>query len=364
MSLNWTAFQFSTGAIICDLPGLELANGPMQRSIGQVESTNLNLNLDDDTAPEWVAATEKYSAGIVGWSGDPANPVIKWGGIVTQRVRDPFSPTVQLALSTPEDHLGRVPVGSLATTANQDTLVADLMAFATGPNMPPWVLNHVSPSTQQQTVAYIGGQSNAFVLGALQSLSAYYQGPEWVTGWQWNVAAGTIVPTLTYGSRIGQVADPVLGPMVVFEADDMQVGSTLTEDCSASNFANQVTVMGASSGSTGSTSATATAPNLAGRVLCNLTITPTVSTTDPVALGQFAYAAVTQLAAGSQAAKLVVSKDLPGKSFGADWNLGDDIGYIFDGPAFPQPIRATVRAVSCAVDLTTVTPMLQGVVLP
>lgn len=364
MALNWTAFQFLTGAIICDLPGLELGSGPMQRSIGQMESTALTLNLDGSTPPEWVAATEKGSGGIVAWSGDPSNPVIKWGGVVTQRVRDPFSPTVQLSLSTPEAHLASVPVGTLTTTDNQDTLVADLMAFATGANMPPWVLTHVTPSTQQQTVAYIAGQSNISVLAALQSLSAYNGGPEWVTGWQWNVAAGTIVPTFTYGSRIGQVADPVLGPMVVFEADDMQAGSAFTEDYSAGFGANQVTAMGAASGSSGSTSATATAPNLAGRPIWNLTYTPSVSTTDAAALGQFAYAAVTQLAAGSQTAKLVVSKDLPGKTFGSDWGLGDDIGYIFDGPAFPQAISKTARCVSCAVDLTVATPMLQGVVLP
>ena len=362
--LNWTAFQFVTGAIICDLPGLELASGPMQRSIGQMESTNLNLNLDAITAPEWMAATEKGSAGIVAWSGDPASPVIKWGGVVTQRVRDPFSPSVQLALSTPEAHLASVQVGSLATTDNQDTLVADLMGFATGTNMPPWVLTHVTPSTQQQTVTYTAGQSNVSVLSALQTLSAYYGGPEWFTGWQWNVAAGTIVPTFTYGSRIGRVADPVLGPSVVFEANDMQAGSSFTEDYSAGYGANQVTMMGTASGSVGSTSATATAASLAGRPLWNMTYTPSVATTDATALGQFAYAAVTQLAAGSQTVKLVVSKDLPGKRVGADWDLGDDIGYIFTGPAFPRPISKTARCVGYAVDLTTATPMLQGVVLP
>jgi hypothetical protein len=336
----------------------------MQRSIGQLESTNLTLNLDASTAPEWPAATEKGSAAIVAWSGDPASPVIKWGGVVTQRVREPFSPTVQLALSTAEEHLSSCPVGTLTTTDNQDTLVADLMGFATGANMPPWVLNHVTPSTQQQTVTYVAGQSNVSVLAALQSLSAYYGGPEWFTGWQWNVAAGTIVPTFTYGSRIGQAADPVLGPSVVFEANDMQAGSSFTEDYSAGYGANQVTVMGAASGSSGSTSASATAPNLAGRPLWNLTYTPSVTTTDATALGQFAYAAVTQLAAGSQTAKLVVSKDLTGKQVGADWGLGDDIGYTFSGPAFPQPISKTARCMGYAVDLTTVTPMLQGVVLP
>lgn len=364
MSLNWLGICFQTGDIICNLPGIQI-QGPLTDTIGQPETANLVLNLDENTAPEWeVATTEGYGA-LIAWTGDPAAPVIAWGGVVGQRIRSPFSPQVQLSVSTPAVHLGSAFVGNLATTANQDTILAALMSFATGANMPPWVLiPSAYPSSQSQTVTY-QATSNATVLSALTSLSAYNNGPEWMTGWQWNRGAGTIVPTLTYGSRVGQPADAVLGPQVSFTVNDMQSGSSLMGDYSQGHGANQATALAGASSSASSTSssATATAPDLKGRPLWGMVYTPSTQTSDPTALAQFAASAITQLSDGSQTATLVIANDLEGKQYGQDWHLGDDIGWTMSGTAFPQPLTTVGRCVSVKVDQTTVTPALQGAIL-
>lgn len=365
-SLNWLGICFQTGDIICNLPGIQI-QGQLGATIGQPETANLVLNLDENTAPEWeVATTEGYGA-LIAWTGDPSAPVIVWGGVVGQRFRTPLSTQVQLSVSTPDVHLGSVYVGNLATTANQDTILAALMSFATGANMPPWVLiPSAYPSTQQQTVAYQATNSTT-VLSAMQSLSAYYLGPEWMTGWQWNLGAGTIVPTLTYGSRVGQPADAVLGPQVTIEPFDLRAGSGLLGDYSQGHGANQAIALAGASSAASNTYATsqvtATAPDLRGRPLWSWAYTPSTQTLNPDALAQFAFSAVLQLENGSQNATLVIGNDLVGKQYGEDWHLGDDIGWTMSGTAFPRPVSGTARCVSVKVDQTTVTPTLQGIVL-
>lgn len=366
--LNWLGICFQTGDIICNLPGIQI-QAPLAATIGQPETANLVLNLDDDTAPEWLTATTEGYGALIAWTGDPAAPVIQWGGIVQQRIRSPFSTQVQLSASTPDAWLASVPVGNLATTANQDTLAASLMGFATGANMPPWVLIPSSiASTQQQAVAYQASQ-NQNVLAALQSLSAYNGGPQWMTGWQWNLAVGKIKPTFTYGQRIGQPADPVLGPQVSFTVNDMQGGSSLSEDYSSGKGANTIAATLTPTAG-GLIVATATASDLKGRPLTWMSYTPSSGAAAPsgsdlpTVAGAYAAAAIQALSDGSPTQNIVITNGIVGKQFGDDWNLGDDVGWRFTGQAFPDSPGGVSQCIGYRVDLTTITPILKGAVLP
>lgn len=371
-SLNWTAARLATGQIVCDLPSIEIAQGELPVTIGQPETGQLALNLSPKTPPEWLTATQPGGSALVGWTGDPANPQILWGGIVMQRARS-LGPKVMLSCQTPDAYLAGCYVGNLSVTANQDTIIASLMTFASGANQVPWVLNHLAnASTASQTVAYTAS-SNVTVLSALQSLSAISGGPEWFTSWQWNVAAGTIVPVLNYGQRVGQ---PALNgiPKVTISSTDLADGAVFTEDYTAGFGANSVTAYGTSTSSSGSIipSATATAADLKGRPLWAYTYQPNATVSDANVLAQFAAAAVAQIQDGAQPLTMTMPKrrgvkqfgqawGAAGKQFGVDWNLGDDMGYAV-GPsiAFPTAVSGVARAIGYRIGYDTITPILQG----
>lgn len=376
--INWTAVQLSTGAIVADLPGIELASD-LPVTIGQVESATLVLNISTQTPGNWLTATQPGGAALIAWTGDPASPSIIWGGIVRQRIRG-IGPRVTLSCETPETYLNAAYVGNYtATSVNQDTILAALMGFASGTNQVPWVLNHLpSASTQTQSVSY-ASTSNVSVLSALQSLSAYAGGPEWTATWQWNLAARTIVPVLNYGARVGTPASNGV-PAVTITSADLAAEAVFTEDYSEGYGANQVTAYGASANTASSSSsstviptATGTAIDLKGRPLWRYVYQPSSSITDPNVLAQHAAAAVTQLQDGAQPLTLVMPRrhqylsssgwGPTGKQLGQDWNLGDDIGWNITGPAFPSPVAGVARAIGYRLTYDTITPILQGALL-
>ncbi|HET6916945.1 MAG TPA: hypothetical protein VFH56_12715 [Acidimicrobiales bacterium] len=362
MNLQWVAVNLLTGAIVCDLADLELT-GALATTIGQVESTQMFLHVTDSTNPDWLTGTQPGGSALIAYTGTNTTPTVVWGGIVTQRVREPGDPTVQLALSTPECYLDGCQVGTYtASNLNQDTILQGLMAFAMGSNRPAWTLNHLSnASTQTQSVSYTPS-SQTSVYAALQALSAVQGGPEWMTGWTWNVAAGTITPTLTYGARIGQPVNAGAQPNVTIESGDLMPGSAFTEDYSPGMGANVVTAFGSTSGASSGALPTATAQevDLKGRPLWTYAFTPNQTVTDVTVLASYASQAATLMQDGAQPLTMTIANDLTGKQFGLDWNLGDDIGWVIDGPAFPQPVSGVSRVVSYHADWTTITPILKG----
>jgi hypothetical protein len=360
--MQWVAVEWLTGNIVCDLPGIVLS-GPLATTIGQVESTQMSLFLDDNTNPSWLTGTTPGGSALVAYTGTNTAPTIVWGGIVTQRVREPGSPVVQLALSTPEAYLDGCQVGTYtASNLNQDTVLQGLMAFAMGTNRPNWTLTHVAPSTQTQTVKYSPSDQTS-VYAALQALSAVQGGPEWVAGWTWNVAAGTITPTMTYGSRIGQPVNAGAQPNVTIESADLMAGSAFSEDYSPGMGANVVTAFGSASANATSSDvpyATAQEVDLKGRPLWTYIYSPNQTVTDVNTLATYASQAVALMQDGAQPLTMTIANDLIGKQFGVDWQLGDDIGWVIDGPAFPEPVSGVSRCVSYQADLSTITPILKG----
>lgn len=363
--LSWVGVSLLTGEILADLPGVELTQ-PMSVTIGQVESAQVTLHLSADTNPDWLIATQHGATAMVAYVGDPAYPTVVYGGIVTQRIRD-TSASVQLSLSTAESYLAGCYVGDYTgTSENQDSIVADLMGFATGTNQIPFTLLHLpNASTFLQTVA-IASTDQITVLSALQSLSAISGGPEWTIFWDWNLAAGTITPTFAYGARIGSAATPGSAPNITIELPDLLPGSSITEDYSEGYGANSITAVGVLSPNSTSTTdtlptATATSANLNGRPLWAYSYQPDATVSDPAILADYAEQANSEMTDGAQPLALTIANDLPGKTFGVDWFLGDDIGWSFaDTLAFPLPVSGTARCIGYQVDYTTITPVLKG----
>lgn len=363
MALQWVAASLLTGEIIADLPGIEI-DDVLARTIGQYETAQATLNLDDRTNPDWLLGTQPGGSVLIAYTGSGKEPSIVWGGIVTQRVRIPGSTQVQLALSTAEAYLDGCYVGTYnATDLNQDTILQGLMAFAMGPNRPPWVLEHLpNASTQTQSVSY-DMSSQTTVYAALQALSAVQGGPEWMAGWSWDTAAMTITPTLTYGARIGQAVNADAQPNVTIESGDLQAGSAYSEDYSPGQGANTVTAYGSADADARSTDvpmATATAIDLKGRPLWAYGYQPNGTVTDPATLGLYAAQASNRMQDGAQPLTMVIANDLAGKRLGVDWNIGDDLGWHIEGPAFPQPLSGVGRCISYQAALATITPILKG----
>lgn len=360
--LRWVGVDMLTGNIVADLPDIEIA-GTLPTTIGQPEQATVTLHLTDATNPDWLEATQPGGSVLIAYTGDVTAPTIAWGGIVQQRVRD-TSPVVQLALTTPESYLDACYVGDYtATNANQDSILATLMAFASGAGQWPITLNHLpNASTQTQSVAYTSS-SQTTILSALQALSALQGGPEWTMGWSWNTTAGTITPVLSYGARIGQ---PVLAgsqPNVTLESTDL-MASAFSEDYSSGQGANQVICYGSASASASSSvvpTATATATNTKGRPLWAYAFQPNSTVSDSTTLANYAIAALTAIQDGTHPLSMTIPLGIPGKQLGLDWGLGDDIGWNLTGPAFPTPITGVARCVGYQVDQATITPVLTSV---
>lgn len=371
-ALNWTAFNFLTGKILLDSAAITWDGSELPDTIGQVDTINVVLNLDAKTpSPDWIFATEKGAAAWVAWTGTPLNPVIVWGGIVTQRVRT-LGPQVALQLATAEAYLDACPVSNyVATSFNQDKIVYDLVTlFAAGTQQPSWAtLPSANPSSVTQSVAY-PVNANVSVLGALQALSATQtsgiNGPEWFCGWQWNLATSTIVPTITYGQRVGHVASAA-GPNVTIELAELADGSQFIEDYTAGRGANVVTALGQSTG--GSTtgvipSATVSASNFAGRPTWTYTFSPSEQTSDTTILAGYASRALAALQSGNQPLVAVLPANQPGRTYGVDWFLGDDIGWnLHGGLQFPIAVSGIGRVIGVKVTASTVSPVIQGAVL-
>lgn len=375
--LRWLGVELLTGTVLCDLPGISISQ-TLNVTIAQKETCQVSLFLDDNTDAAWLQATQPGGGALIAYldHGNDA-PILVWGGIVTQRQRGIVNEVV-LGLETPETYLDACQMPAYtATNRNQDSIIADWMSNCDGTNQPSWVLNHVNPSTQTQTISYAAA-SNTSVYKAMQALSALNNGPEWTVGWTWN-GAGTILPTLTYGSRIG---NPKSGtqPAVTLEIADFEDAAFL-EDYTSGKGANRVMAIGSVatpsviamavgppySGPTKLSktinSETVTASNLLGRPLWTYAWKPNAQITDATTLTAYATKALAQTQNGAQSAQAVLPLSAPGKQFGQDWNIGDDIGYyLYDGMAWPTAIQGTARVVGYQLDQATVTPILTGVV--
>lgn len=387
--IQWTAFDLLTGQIIMDSQqiGWE-ASTPLLQSIGQMETANLTFNVDETTPSEWTQATTPGGSGWVAWLGSPASPVILWGGIVTQRVRT-LSTQINLQLSTLEAYLDGLPMGQYsAISVNQDAILNQIMTqfvnnVTTGAlagmsvNIPTFALIPSGvPSTATQTWTYTANP-NVTVLGALQAVSSVLGGPQWLTGWSWNLSAGTITPTFTYGQQVGAVVPAGLAPAVTIDLNDLRNGSQFTEDFSAGYGANVVVALGSAQskssngGAVTSGVAYAGSPLVAGglpggRPAWVYTYNPNAQVSSLSVLNSYAAGALRVLQSGNQPIVAVLDIHQPGKQYGVDWNIGDFIGWSFGGVKgmdlqFPTAVVGSAQVIGVQITPATITPVLAAV---
>jgi hypothetical protein len=101
--------------------------------------------------------------------------------------------------------------------------------------------------------------------------------------------------------------------------------------------------------------------------------TPSTSIIDTSTLTAWASSAVAQMSRGVRTLKLTaVATDPACPQLGADWGLGDDIGYKIGGldangvdtvPAFPNGIGGVARVISYQLDIDSNTPVVTPVLV-
>lgn len=380
--LHWTAFSKTTGKIICDLPGVDLQGQDLVMSVGQKETVNVLLHIDDTTPFDWVTGTNPDEAGIIAWTGATENPTIVGGGYVQTRVRT-LELAVQIQLATPDSALDEAQVGAYVNLgANQDTIASDLITnFATGPNRPPWILTHVNPSTVTQDVNYtgtnatsVGSELQRLAQAAPQDGNGVPQPLEWFTRWQWNLTAGTIRPEFVYGSRVGLKANPT--PAVTITLNDLQ-SLTYTEDYGTGKGANKVYAYGGAASTATSAAvlvSSAAMTSLGDKALVEFPFQPSIQTPSSADLANRAAQALAAMQNGSNSPIMVLVHNKPGKTLGVDFGIGDDMGFEFYSPTdpatgepplpqFATPVRGMGRVTGIRANDVTIAPILTNVVL-
>jgi hypothetical protein len=264
-----------------------------------------------------------------------------------------------MTLATPECYLDRRYTGAYAVTGrDQNLIVADLVS--------QFVITHAGLPVTVTTVGSAGtvrdrtynDYDDKTVYSVLGDLMGVISGPEWTGHWTWDRVANTITPVLYVGNRLGTAATPGLAPAVTFDSAALLAG-TLVEDFTTGNGANVVT---ATSSGQGSARPQATSPNplpssFAPRPMYEYRYSPSTSITDVATLQGHSDAVLALLQNGTNTVTLKATATA-GPMLGVDWNLGDDIGYEFLGPAFPSGFAGTARCIGYEADDLYTSPVL------
>lgn len=372
MSLNWLAADLMTGEIIAYLPTLA-SQSPIRRTLGQYETNQLLLNIADGIDPAWENAIQPWKAVLIGYRGGPEDPmfpgpsgseVIEAGLIVNSESRD-LGNQVQLPVVSGEAYTDRRYCGDYTTdpagtgaTRDQNLIVSDLVtAFVADPGGVPMTVVIVGdPGTQR--LRTFSDSDDKTVYAVLQELMSTDGGCEWTVHWQWLHNPERIVPVLYVGTRIGTAAPAGLGPKVTFESGILVAGGWLL-DWSSKKGANIVTATLGSG--PGRPVARAVATNTFGRPKLEYRTTPAVAIDDQAGLQSYADQQLLQMQNG-QASVQLTARPAAGYRYGIDWSIGDDIGSVLSGPAYPTPKSAVTRCIGYEINPTadTVSPIVLG----
>jgi hypothetical protein len=325
VALSWLSVDARTGVVLADLPDLDV--GKVSRSICRYDSTTGTLPVP--TAPDgWLAATRPGGACMV--LLDDVTPI--WGGMVTQRTRG-SGDTIALALATIEAYFDRRFVGDVTyAQVGQNAIVADLITryVATGPlgGIPIRVVQVGGAGTlRDRTYA---DQDDKTVYSVLTDLAGVVGGPEWTVEWEHQSGPERYTPVLYVGARIGTGVTPGLAPAATFELPGPVTDAAVVEDYSGGKGANSV--IASSSGVSGARpQSPAQIGADDGRPTFEARFTPSTSISDVTTLTGHAADALATLAPGTTTTSMsAVTVDAP--KLGADFTLGDDVGYVLGGP--------------------------------
>lgn len=387
MTLQCVSVELRTGAILAELPDL-LIDWPLRHTIGAADTMQAHLPLA--SAPEnWLTATTPGEAALVVLDVDEDDPaadprgVPVGGGYITYRERGSAA-VADLSFTTIEGYLGRRYVGTVTYAATpQNSIAADLIARyvvdgAGGrPGLPirTVILPTPPPGTAGNTVrdrAY-RDTDDAKVLLRLQQLAGITSGLEFVAEWEWrdDFNPPRLCPVLFIGDRIGAQASGGQAA-AVFDMPGSVTEFHVTEDYSDGKGANDILAWSSGQGDSRPQSSRQVAADFHGRPTFEHRWSPSSSISDVNTLNAYALRALQIVNDGSTALSMVASARKAPR-LGADWRLGDDIGYQLGGPdedgietapGFPGGLRGVNRCIATERTLTTVTPILAVAEIP
>lgn len=355
---RWVATD-STGLVIATLTSLVPA-GPLRRTMGRYESQTFTLTIDPKTDPAWLYATTPMQGALIAYTGAPGLEVIEWGGIITRRKRG-LGNVVELAAATPECYLDRRYTGNYSQTGrDQNLILSDLVTIATlgdsdvaGSTGWPFRIDVIGAAGTARDRTY-AEKDDKTLFSAIDELAHVDGGPQWSTSWEWTHGPERIRPVVHVGTRIGAAKSPDMAAPVTFTPSMMTSGA-LDEDYASGKGANLLTAVSSGSGDTRPQSSVGVLQ--AHRPVVEDRFTPSTSITDVATLTGHATAQLAVEANGAQSLSFSVARQ-GSPRLGVDWNVGDDIDVILDGPTFPAPITTTGQCIGVEVTADELTPYL------
>lgn len=348
MNLSWVACEARTGRVVAELRDLVCPS--VSAVLGGYTTATATLPLP--TAPEnWESATTAGGSFLVLLDGD----VPVWGGLVMKDARSEGD-TKTLPLATLEAYFDRRFVGDETYTATgQNAIVADLAA--TYLTSLPIRVEYTGPGTLRDRTYEAAADKT--LLSVLTELMGVIGGPEWTVGWEHQSDPERFTPVLYVGDRIGVAPSAGMAPAATFELPGSIVSVEYVSDWSSGKGATDV--MAVSSATAGvrpeSPHQTVTDPT---RLIFEHRFTPSTSITEVATLTSHAQRTLAALSGGTRSLAFSANVDAAPR-LGTDWRIGDDVGYVLNGPAFPGGWSGSARAVGWELSLTeplSVSPVL------
>lgn len=381
MGYSWLAVRATDGRVIAELPGLDVPT--IGATLCDWWTGQATLTLDDTTDPEWQRATAPWAAYLVclddgdadcGCQDDPV-----WGGWVTQR-QTTAGDTVALGIASWEAYLARRYVRDLVyPDSEQCGLLAHLvgqciLAPIPGAPVPPALLvEHVAGTTTRHREYETASQKT--VAAVMQELSGVEGGPEWTVTWRHLTGPERYLPVLTIRDRIGQ-PKPAAAPSAaaLFSLPGSVLDFQRVEDWTEGKGANAVTATSTADGADLPISAVQVYTDVE-RPTLEYRYTPSTAITDIDTLRSHAAKALSVMRDGAVALTLTAAAEAAPR-LGADWGLGDDIGWslacrsVSPGRRVPGdpgsdwlPVEGIDRCIGWeagTVGVRTVTPILES----
>lgn len=372
--LRWVSADLRTGVVIADLPSI-VPTWPLRRTISNYDTGQVTLHLDG--APvNWQRAVKPGAAVLACYDdqiypdGTQPNP-IQWAGYVTSIDPQVADSTVVVYLTTLEGYLNRRYVRDGTYSAGWQSIVASLIgSYVTGGTLPgiTLLLNHPDAGTAPTNPLVWQNTDNATVFTRINQLIGEFGG-EFTINWSWAATGRSLVPTLQFGPRIGQAATAGLGPAVTFDLPGCITAASQPWSYADGDGANVITYYSSGQGTVTPYAPDAVAADFDDRPAFEFRDSPVPSVTDTTRLFTFAGQAMKVLGPGAKPLSLTVTRQNDfGRTYGIDWQMGDDVGYSIGGLddqgqdtvlAFPGGITGTGRVIAVEmVDESTLTPIL------
>lgn len=354
MTLSWLSVDASTGKVVADLTNLK-TDGALKQTLMRYESQTASLPMDK--APSnWRVATRPGGVFLVALD-EQETPL--WGGLVIGRTRA-VGDGVQVSMVTAEGWLDRVYIGDepYMTATPQNTIVKNVVEkyAKTGAKRGlPIRVEIVGGTGVARSKTTWTDAADKTLYSALQDFSGLIGGPEWTIGWEW-VDDATLGLVFYVGDRIGSPAPVGLNPAAQFYLPGAVTAAELEEGYQSGSGANDI--MAVSTGTEGARPVSDKWTNTTDfRPRFEYRWTPETDIKLKATLNSHAQRALAAMKDGAIGLSITANRQ-EAPQLGADWRIGDDIGFDITAPEFPDGLVGTARCVGWELTETTITPLV------